>query len=87
MSRMTKIKICSITTIVIFFVLLIGALIVLVIPTFYLDSTILEIVCFFVIIIPLSFVLVISINFLGKKVLRKFQTELKIKKFDIFFSS
>lgn len=83
MSRMTKILINFIGTFILFFVLLICALIVSIIPTFYLDSNILEIICFLVILIPLSFILTAFVNYVGKKVIRRYKADLRMKKLKI----
>ena len=68
MCRMTKILMNIIATFALFFVLLICVLFVSIIPTFYLDSTILEVICFFAILIPLSFISTTFVNYLGKKI-------------------
>lgn len=86
MCRMTKILMNIIATIALFFVLLICSLFVSIIPTFYLDSTILEIICFFAILIPLSFISTIFVNYLGKKNIRKYKANLKIKKIKIILT-
>ena len=83
MSRMTKILMNILVTFILFFVLLICALFVSIIPTFYLDSTILEIICFFVILIPLSFSLIVFVNYVSKKNIRRYKANLRIKKLKI----
>ena len=86
MSRMTKILMNIIVTFILFFVLLICILFVSIIPTFYLDSTILEIICFFVILIPLSFSLIVFVNFVSKKNIRRYKAHLRIKKLKILLT-
>ena len=86
MSRMTRILMNIIITFILFFVLLICALFVSIIPTFYLDSAILEIICFFTILIPLSFSLIIFVNYVGKKVIRRYRANLRIKKIKILLT-
>lgn len=83
MSRTTKILINIVGTFILFFVLLICALIVSIIPTFYLDSNILEIICFLVILIPLSFILIAFVNYVGKKAIQRYKADLRIKKLKI----
>lgn len=86
MSRMTKILMNIIATITLFFILLICTLFISIIPTFYLDSTILEIICFFAILIPLSFISIVFVNYVGKRVIRRYKTNFKIKKLRILLS-
>lgn len=86
MSRMTKILMNIIATITLFFILLICTLFISIIPTFYLDSTILEIICFFAILIPLSFISIIFVNYVGKKLIRRYKTNFKIKKLKLLLS-
>lgn len=86
MSRMTRILINIIISFILFFVLLICALFVSIIPTFYLDSIILEIICFFAILIPLSFSIIVVVDYLGKKVIRRYRANLRIKKIKILLT-
>ncbi len=83
MSRMAKILTGIIATIVLFFVLFICVLFISIIPTFYLESTILEIVCFFVILIPLNLISIVFVNYIGKTIIRRYKTDLKIKQISI----
>jgi len=83
---MTKILMNIIATITLFFILLICTLFISIIPTFYLDSTILEIICFFAILIPLSFISIVFVNYVGKRVIRRYKTNFKIKKLRILLS-
>ena len=87
MSRIAKIKLCLIVCIILVFFLFIGSIIIALIPSFYLESSIIEIVCFFAILIPLIFASIFIIEFLAKKLLQRYKADIKVKQVNVVIAS
>ena len=87
MSRIAKIKLCLIVCIILVFFLFIGSIIIAIIPSFYLESSIIEIVCFFIISIPLLFASIFIIEFLAKKLLQRYKADIKVKQVNVAIAS